>query len=126
VSWFEISTDDGSRSQAFWSEMFGWKTTPDEHDGDSYQIISTGDGHPIGGGLRTAGQPKHAVFFVMVQDVEATAAKVTAAGGGVRTPPASMTDGLRYAYLTDPDGNLFGIFTPTMAELSAAEGEPAT
>jgi predicted enzyme related to lactoylglutathione lyase len=49
---------------------------------------------------------------VLVADVAAAATKAEEQGGKILVPPTTTPDGLRYAELTDPAGNHFGVFTP--------------
>ena len=95
--------------------MFGWTATPDD---TAYQLFSTGDGdRPSGGLFATKGElPDYAIFTVLVEDVEAACRKTEAAGGKVQRPPKVHPAGVRFAYLLDPAGNLFGVFTPASAD----------
>lgn len=84
--------------------------------GFNYRDISTGVGHPVPGGLlNTNGRfPGYAIFVVLV-DVAATCDRVVELGGQVDLGPLTTETGLSAAYLSDPDGNRFGVFTPPPA-----------
>jgi uncharacterized protein len=56
-----------------------------------------------------------AIFVVLVDDVAATCDRVVGLGGRVDLGPITTEIGLSAAYLSDPDGNRFGIFTPPPA-----------
>jgi uncharacterized protein len=47
-----------------------------------------------------------------VADVAATAARAEQLGGKVVVAPNKLDDGMVVAYLTDPDGSMFALFSP--------------
>ena len=113
VAWFEIGAVDPAKSEAFYSDLFGWEFA-DGPMGSVYRMTEGGDGP--GGGITSAegGLPSsYAIFSVMVPDVAATCERITELGGKVLVGPAEVPDaGLKYANVEDPEGNHFGIFTP--------------
>jgi predicted enzyme related to lactoylglutathione lyase len=113
ISWFQIGTDDVAAAQRFYGGLFGWTFEADP-DSPGYQIITTPAKDSIRGGLAdTSGRgPSHAVFYVQVADVAATAAAAEAAGGKVLVPAQRTPDGLVFAHLLDPSGSQFAIYTP--------------
>ncbi len=50
--------------------------------------------------------------MVQVEDVAATAARTEELGGKVVVAPMTMEDGMSIAYLTDPSGSMFALFSP--------------
>jgi len=113
IGWFEIGTPDTARAQAFYGGLFGWTFGRADTAGFAYHDITTGPDGPIRGGmLDTGGQrPPYAVFVVHVADVAATCAAAADAGGTVDLGPVTADDGLSFAYLSDPDGSRFGVFS---------------
>ena len=111
VTWFEVHTADPDRAKGFYGQLFGWTFT---EEAPGYTMIGLGPDAPIGGGIAAGrpGQPPLAVFLVQVADVAAVCAAAAPAGGGVALSPQTTPTGLRFAYLTDPDGSTFGIWTP--------------
>jgi predicted enzyme related to lactoylglutathione lyase len=112
ITWFEIGTDNPGQAKRFYGEVFGWTVSGED---SQYQIITpgAGEGLPAGGLFDTQGaMPGYAIFTVLVQDVAGTCAQVEKAGGKVQRAPQVTPDGLTFAYLTDPAGNQFGVFTP--------------
>ncbi|TDD18602.1 VOC family protein [Kribbella turkmenica] len=121
LAWFEVATSDPDGAQKFYGSLFDWTF---EADGpaasgglDYRNITASGAGAPMGGIAGTDGQtPGHSVFYILVADVEATCADATQLGGSVvskhlETAPGAPT----FAYLRDPAGNMFGVFTPPAA-----------
>jgi uncharacterized protein len=118
IGWFEIGTDDPAAAKRFYGDVLGWTVAADGPDASSaYQIVTTGDPQGLHGGLfATEGKlPSYAIFTVLVQDVDATCRAAEQAGGKVQRPKKVTPDGLAFAYLTDPAGNQFGVFTPPVS-----------
>lgn len=107
IGWFQIGVSDAQVAHRFYGELFGWTFAEDA----AYQMITTPDAGSVRGGL-AVGQPGHAIFYVVVQDVPGVCERVEAAGGKVLAGPLTSEDGLVSATVTDPEGNHFGIFQP--------------
>lgn len=115
VGWIEIGTADPGATAAFYGELLGW-TFADGAPAAGFgyrDITPPGATRPIGGLLDTAGaMPGYAVFVLTVADVAATCADAARLGGTVDAGPLTLDTGLTCAYLSDPDGNRFAVFTP--------------
>ena len=76
IAWFEIGTDDPAAAKRFYGDLLGWTVAQDDDlsPDPAYQIVTTGDGDGLRGGLfATQGtMPGYAVFSVLVEDVAAT------------------------------------------------------
>ena len=114
IGWFEIGSAHPEQAQAFYGGLFGWRFHAGVSAGFDYRDISTGEGHPLRGGLLgTGGQaPGYAVFVVVVDDVAASVRQAQGLGGRLDAGPITTETGLTAAYLTDPEGNRFAVFTP--------------
>jgi predicted enzyme related to lactoylglutathione lyase len=110
VAWFEIGTPDVTAAKAFYGQLFGWTFAPD----GAYTLISAaGADGPSGGIFDTGGNtPPYAVFVVRVADVAATSARTKELGGTVVVEPIKMEDGMVVAYVSDPNGSMFALFSP--------------
>ncbi|WP_410792253.1 VOC family protein [Kribbella sp. C-35] len=118
LAWFEVATDDPETTQKFYGSLFDWTFESDgalAATGLEYRNIkASGADQPMGGIFGTNGQlPNHAVFYILVADVEATCADAEQLGGTVINK--SLDGPLAFAYLRDPAGNQFGVFTPPAA-----------
>lgn len=122
LAWFEVATSDADAAQKFYGSLFDWSFAADpaaQAGGADYRnITASGANAPMGGIANTSGQqPDHAVFYILVADVEATCTEAENLGGAVVSkqvePPAGAP---AFAYLRDPAGNLFGVFTPPVAQ----------
>ena len=110
VTWFEIGAPDVDAAKAFYGQLFGWSFAA---DGTYTLITAQGAAGPSGGIFNTGGNiPPYAVFVVQVADVAATAARTEELGGKVVVAPMKLEDGMVVAYLTDPNGSMFALFSP--------------
>lgn len=109
VNWFQVDTDDPDTAQRFYGELFNWTfgTNPGYRE-----VTAAGAGHPQGAIADTQGEsPSWAIFFVTVSDVAEAVAQAEQLGGKVILPPKTTPDGLTFAKLADPAGNVFGVYT---------------
>lgn len=109
VHW-EIGGRDLARLRGFYGALFGWTTD----SGDpGYALVPGVDGG-IGGGLMQAppGVPPYVTFYVAVDDLDATLARVKDLGGGVLVPPTPIPGVGGFAMFQDPEGNAIGIIRP--------------
>jgi predicted enzyme related to lactoylglutathione lyase len=118
LAWFEVATDDPDTASSFYSDLFGWTFSPfadPETTGSDYRVATMpGSEIPFGGILGTGGaMPGHAVFYIAVTDVAATCTAAEQFGGKVVSKELAPPAGPPFAYLRDPVGSLFGVFTPT-------------
>ena len=120
---FEIQADDVERAKAFYAAAFGW-TFEDytEFVGSPYFGVVTGpDGEMgINGGLLqrpvAAPAPEQGtnafVCTMGVEDYDATAAAILAAGGIVALPKYALPGMAWQGYFLDTEGNTIGIHQP--------------
>ena len=120
LAWFEIGTSDPDGAEKFYGSLFDWSFDADgpaAAGGMDYRNISaSGAEGPMGGVFGTGERvPDHAVFYILVGDVEATwrrrAARrlggEQASGGGPRRPDLRLP--------ARPGRHMFGVFTPPPA-----------
>jgi predicted enzyme related to lactoylglutathione lyase len=112
VAHFEILSADPQRAQAFYGELFDWKTSADESWGD-YLLVDTGAGEgAIGGGIGRPSSPGEppVKLYVAVDDLDATLRRAEELGGTTLVPPMDLPEGFgRMAVFADPDGTPVGI-----------------
>lgn len=118
---FEIQVDEPARAIAFYTQVFGWHI--EEYVGleTEYWMIMTADRDSkelgINGGLlrRPAPTPEGQcgtnafVCTMQVDDFDAIAAKIEAAGGKVALPKFALAGMAWQGYFLDTEGNTFGI-----------------
>ena len=109
--WYELLTPDVAASKAFYDSVIGW-TIGDKSDqpGMDYRMIASGPGGLVGGvmpltsEMMSGGAKPTWLFYVGVDDVDDTAAKIAARGGSITMAPFDIPDAGRAAMVTDPQG----------------------
>jgi len=113
--WYELMTNDPAASTEFYRKVFGWDFKDSGMSGMSYSIFSLGE-TSIGGMLgltdemRAGGAIPCWIGYIGVADVDADAARITAAGGKLLRAPADIPNVGRWAMAADPSGAVFIIF----------------
>lgn len=111
--WYELLTTDADAAQAFYADIVGWNIAPFGLAGTGdYRILTAPDGQGIGGLMTVPeGAPMKPGWFayIGVDDVDATAEKVTALGGSVHIGPMDIPGIGRFAFVADPQGMSFYI-----------------
>jgi predicted enzyme related to lactoylglutathione lyase len=148
--WYELMTRDPAGAQRFYEAVVGWKfgEPPPPGSAMDYRMIGAADG--LVGGVFTLTADMTAqgarpiwVMYVGVDDVDAGAAAITAAGGQQYVAPFDIPNVGRIAMLADPQGAPFylmrgasdadsTVYAPDRAghgawhELHASDGPAAT
>jgi predicted enzyme related to lactoylglutathione lyase len=109
---FEIGCRDKAKTEAFFSELFGWSIT----EMGPASMIDTGAGSGIQGHITALGHEPHhyTIFYVQVDDVSVALAKAESLGGKTLVPPVTIPNGT-FAWFADPEGNTIGLWKPTPA-----------
>jgi len=110
---FEIPANDPERAAAFYKKAFGWKI--EKWPGPmEYWMVNTGvEGTPgINGGLMRNTNIKTTTNTIGVESVDAAVGAVTKAGGTLVMAKTPIPGVGYFAYLTDTEGNLFGVMQP--------------
>ncbi|MFK7834844.1 MAG: VOC family protein [Sulfitobacter sp.] len=99
----EIGTDDPARTTAFFEAVMGW----------SWQDMDGGRGGYLTDGTRKVGVHEEGtpcmVPYLLVDDIEAAVARVTANGGALMGEIADATGYGRFATCIDPNDVRFGL-----------------
>ncbi len=115
--WIDLMSPDVDASKSFYSAVFGWDSH-DEFDDDGNRIYTQfkqGDHVVAGLGGQTPGMegmPAIWNTYIASDDVAATAAAVTGAGGTVMMPPMQVMDAGHMAIFADPTGAAFSVWQP--------------
>lgn len=124
--WYELLSDHPHASKTFYEKVIGWTIHDAEPGGMDYRMIDTNGGGFVGGlaalepGKTPPGLKPGWKFYIGVDDVDATAAKITAAGGSVTIEPFDLPDVGRLALVADPQGITFYIMRGASDENSTA------
>jgi uncharacterized protein len=114
LTWNELGTTDVDSAARFYGDLFGWATEAmDTGGGPAYAIVKVGE--RSNGGIREQTPDEQSVgippnwmpYFVVLESVDATVARVTELGGGVLLPAMDLPNGGRIAAAHDPHGAAF-------------------
>ena len=114
TSWVDLEVDDVDAAQAFYGGLFGWtftQATPPE--APVRYLVAQLDGQDVGGiGSRADSSTATPTWntYVAVDDIEAAASRIVAAGGRVIDPPSDAGEGGRAATCADPAGVQFRLW----------------
>ena len=112
VVWHELMTPDSAAAHGFYTKVLGWRTQGWEHD-PSYAMFAASSG-PLGATVAQTESSPYWRHYIATPDFDATLERAQSLGGSVIVEPAALPDGGRYAVLTDPQGAVFGVFSPAM------------
>lgn len=109
--WVDYGATDVAAARAFYADLLGWTYSGGEPEWGGYLTC-------LGKGLAAAGmapaqdpaQPPRWTTYFAVDDADATAAAITAAGGSVPMAPDDVGPMGRMAIAADPQGNAFGLW----------------
>lgn len=119
--WYELMTTDAEAAQRFYAQVVGWQAADAGMPGMAYTLLSPPAGPatacgPVAGLMAlgpeecAAGARPGWVGYVGVDDVDAQAAALAAAGGSVLRAPEDIPGVGRFAVVADPHGAVFCLF----------------
>jgi uncharacterized protein len=110
--WVDLGADDLTRARAFYSGLFGWQIPEGPPEAGGYSMCEL-DGQMVAGIGPKMGPPETPVAwttYLATDNADATAEKITAAGGRLISEPFDVMDAGRMAVAADPGGAVFGIW----------------
>ena len=110
ICYMEIPATDIETSADFYAKVFGWKIRV---RGDRERAFDDTTGAVSGSWVigRPPSNEPGILTYIMVDSIEATLLKVSAAGGKVATPLTELSaGGNAFATFLDPAGNLLGLY----------------
>ncbi|WP_414900395.1 VOC family protein [Sphingomonas flavalba] len=110
LNYLELPSADVAAAKAFYAAAFGW-TFADF--GPGYAATTSGD-TDVGFQGDVAEQTAAALPVVEVDDLDATLAAVTAAGGAITRAIFAFPGGRRF-HFRDPDGHELAVMQPSAA-----------
>jgi predicted enzyme related to lactoylglutathione lyase len=121
-SYVELITPDQAAAKEFYGPLFGWEFADVPMGDDGHYVTFAKEGDPVGGiGGQMPGLEGHPAFwgiYLAVDDVDATTARVEAAGGKVDAGPFDVMEHGRMSAIQDPSG--------ARVNLWQAKGHPGT
>ena len=129
--WYDVMTTDTQAAEAFYRQAIGWTTQDSGMPERKYTLLSAGPTQvgglmPIPDEAAKMGARPAWMGYIGVDDVDAYAARVKAAGGAIHRPPEDIPGIGRFAVAADPQGAAFILFRGSLDEAPApaAPGTP--
>ncbi|MGH9802777.1 MAG: VOC family protein [Blastocatellia bacterium] len=116
--WVELGTSDQNAARKFYGELFGWATKEIPMGPDSFYTMfqlngkDAGAAYALGQEELSIGIPPYWGLYVCVENADAAAKAITAAGGTLLAEPFDVFDVGRMAIAVDPTGASFKIWQP--------------
>lgn len=110
--WVDLGVGDIPKATAFYSSVLGWDAQPGPPEAGGYAVALSGGRAAAGIGpkMGPAEAPVMWLAYLASDDADATARKITQAGGTVAAAPMDVMDIGRMAVAVDPAGAVFGIW----------------
>jgi predicted enzyme related to lactoylglutathione lyase len=124
--WYELLTTDIAGAKAFYDAVVGWDVQDRSDFPNDYRMIGRSDGKFAGGAMQlndemlSHGARPSWLGYILVPDVDASVASISAEGGQVHMQPFDIPGVGRVAMVTDPQGAPFYIMKPL-----PPEGDPS-
>ena len=103
----EIRSADPDATRAFFAELFGWTYSDGAFPGYSFVDTGVGEALPTAIGPLQGGADA-VLFFVGVEDVDATLQKAEQLGGKIIQPTQSVP-GVSFGVFADAQGHVVGV-----------------
>lgn len=126
--WYELLTEDADAAGDFYGKVVGWTSTNSGQPDMDYRFFSSGDGSDnkdgVGGYMAITSEMAENdarpawIGYIGVDDVDASVAKLTAAGGKVLMPAMDLEGVGRMAMVADPQGAPFYVMKGASDETS--------
>ncbi|BAK36586.1 hypothetical protein MLP_35720 [Microlunatus phosphovorus NM-1] len=121
---FEIPADDLERAKSFYGSIFGWDLQTMSMPGGDYTVVKTTPvdeqtqlpsepGAINGGMMQRDDRIPSPVITIDVDAIDDALAEIEARGGTVVTPRTALPGMGVFAYFTDPEGNVLGLWETT-------------
>jgi predicted enzyme related to lactoylglutathione lyase len=127
-AWVDLGTPDPAAAKTFYESLFGWELLDMGPDAGGY-MIATKDGKQVAGlGPQQGppGAPPWWTTYIYIEDADATAKAIEAAGGNVMAPPFDVMEAGRMAVFTDAEGAVCAIFQPNQHRGAQLVNEPGS
>jgi predicted enzyme related to lactoylglutathione lyase len=110
-TWVDLGTPDIDATTEFYGGLFGWKANETGEDHGGYVRYALHGADVAGAApLMSEAQPIAWTSYFAVDDADATAARISDAGGQVIAAPMDVMDLGRMGVFVDPTGAAFGIW----------------
>jgi len=117
IVWTDLTTADAERTRKFYEAVVGWKSEPVSMvDYDDFSMVAPESGRTIAGICHARGTnaalPAQWLMYIIVEDLDASAARCAEMGGKVIVDQKGMGTHGRYCVIEDPAGAVSALFEP--------------
>ncbi|HWW65249.1 MAG TPA: VOC family protein [Sphingomonadaceae bacterium] len=117
--WHDLNTTDTDAAADFYGAVIGWTARPYAEGGDYLNFIA---GDRAAGGMRRQSEGERIAgpwwaCYIGVDDVDAEAEAIRAAGGTIHVEPRDIPTIGRFAVAADPQGAIFLLLAPFPREM---------
>jgi predicted enzyme related to lactoylglutathione lyase len=111
---FEIPANDPEKLSDFYKKVFGWKFEKWGGPIEYWMVVTGAEGQPgiNGGFLRKGGPVTGTTNTIGVESADDSIKSIEKAGGKVVMAKTAIPTIGYFAYLQDPEGNIFGVMQP--------------
>ena len=116
IGWIDMTVGDADGVRDFYKAVVGWQTD-DVSMGDysDYVMKMPGSGEGVAGVCHAKGTnadiPPGWLIYIVVEDVEQSAAACTANGGKIVLEPRGLAGG-KFCVIEDPGGSVAALYQP--------------
>jgi len=116
IGWIDISIDDATGLREFYQKVVGWRTEEvSMGEYSDYSMIMPGSGEAVTGICHARGSNADLrggwLIYIVVEDVNASAATCRANGGKVVVEPRGLAGG-QFCVIEDPSGATAALYQP--------------
>lgn len=116
IGWIDMTVDNASKVRDFYKAVVGWETDDVDMDGYSdYVMKMPASGEGVSGVCHARGSnadlPSGWLIYIVVADVEKSAAACGTNGGKVIVAPRGLAGG-RFCVVEDPGGSIAALYQP--------------
>jgi predicted enzyme related to lactoylglutathione lyase len=106
---FEIGCKDLEGTTSFYTRIFSWTATQTPYA----SMLDTHSNSGVPGHITALGHEPHqyVTFYIEVEDIGDTLTRIEGAGGKKIIGPVPLPDGKKFAWFSDPGGNMVGLIT---------------
>ena len=119
--WYDVMTTDTRAAAKFYGDVVGWGTEDASSPGMGYTLFTV-NGRGVAGLMslpdemaKSGGRPAW-LGYIKVDDVDAFAKRITEEGGSLHKGPVTVSGIIRFAVVSDPQGSVFLIAKPLIAD----------
>ena len=116
IGWIDMTLDDATSVRDFYQAVVGWESDPVDMGGYSDYVMKMPSGEDGVAGIchargSNAEQPAGWMIYIIVEDIEKSAAACAELGGKVVLAPRGLAGG-QYCVIEDPGGALAALYQP--------------